>query len=327
MQMLVSLLQRQRDALIASKGVEVAEQTYPIDLITQMVRENERDSRYVNITWEDWSALQEKVFQLSRVVDELAEDEEEEEGSGDRDDARPLLARSAMQYSETEQKAPMKTYKDMLAEAGVTEVNGISAEDLQAIIDGTVKPNKFQKSMLAGALNVKTEELDMSEPSDSDLEIARLRTQLNQMTARDTRNQVHSFIENLSTQSQRRVRPAEVDELVEFALSLDDAAPIEFAQGTAIKTTARQRYLNQLASRPPAWGSNAKMPTDPSQDPAAAGIATLQTSSISYTEESTKLDQLVRQRLIAAGKDPESIGPDYAEAVVVVERQLAAQRG
>jgi hypothetical protein len=321
MQILTSLMQRQRDALIADKGVEVAEASYPIDLINQMTRDNERSSRYINVTWEEWSTLQDRIYQLARTVEELCEGKAGESGG----EARVVL-RSSMQYSGTEE-TPMKTYKDMLAEAEITEVNGISAEDLQAIIDGTTKPNKFQKSMLAGALDVTTEELDMSEPSDSDLEIARLRTQLNQMTARDTRNQVHSFVENLSTQSQRRVRPAEVDELVEFALSLDDSEPIEFAQGTAIKTTARQRYLNQLASRPPAWGSNGKMPTDPSQDPAAAGIATLQTSSISYTEESTKLDQLVRQRLIAAGKDPESIGPDYAEAVVVVERQLAAQRG
>jgi hypothetical protein len=320
LEMVADVFRRLRDRMIEKDGLEAADAVFPAGLTGQVMREVDRQNRNVPITWEEWSRVQEQIYRLASAVDELLAAEADEDGRSTR---RPPVLTAPMQYSTAD--TTMKTYKDLLADAEVTEVDGISAEDLAAIIDGTAKPNKFQKSMLAGALGIKTEELDMSEPTEDSIEIARLRNQLNEIQARETRQKVHSFVENLASQNQRRVLPAEVDELVEFALALDDSTAIDFAQGTATQTTPRQRYLDQLAKRSPVWGSNAKVPTGPVNDPNSPGIAPL-ASSVNYTEDSSKLDVMVRQRLAAQGKDPESLGPDYAEAYSYVERELAARR-
>lgn len=298
---IAQMFQRQREQLIEDKDIETADRVFPAHLLTMLQREADAQARSASISWEDWDRLVGKVMALSSQMSSQGKAIDPYYGEG------------------------MKNYKKMLADAGVTSVEGIESDVLEQILDGSMKPSKPQKAMIAKALGIAEDELEMSEATDQDLLIAELQRKVAAMEAEKTRSTVQSFIENLSSQSQRRVLPAQVGEFVEFALSLDDSTPIDFAEGTASKATARQRYLTQLASGPQLWGGDAKVPTSPSDAPAFSESKRRPrlNDTINYDEASERLHEKIVATIRSRNGDP--LDPaTYAEVADELGSQMAA---
>jgi hypothetical protein len=282
------LMQGLRDRMIEDADLETANATFPTELLDAIQRQANDSNDYVTVSQfvdalNSVDALRAQVSQLSM-----------------------LMQGSDLAYSES-----TMNLKKMMADKGVTAVKGIAPMDLQAIIKGDKTATSEQMQMIADALGVSVDELkpkttNMSEPEDYQqlkAQVAALATENKQLRDDRERDRVTNFVEKLV--QERKVLPANKAEVIELAISLPNDKTLNYSEGTgSVEATPRDRYLSQLQKGKELW-SNSQMPTNPSDAPNNFS----ETAKLEgFDAESTKTDQLIKQRM----KDQ---GCDYAEAV------------
>jgi FtsZ-binding cell division protein ZapB len=290
------ILSGMRDRLIEDKGLEVANEAFPKDVMEALQREASRGD-YLNS--ETFFRSNEQIYSqiemLARRLDEF----------------QAVAMRGMPNYSEFKEM----NLKQMMADKKVTAVKGISPTDLQAIVSGDMEASAEQMQMIADALGMTVDELkpkkkttDMSEELQA--RVVALEAENKQLKAERETERITNFVEGLVRD--RKVLPADKQSTIELALAMPNETEMQFSEGAGtVSATPRQRFLDSLSSRSELWSAK-DMPTKPADAPEFTESS--HANEEGFDTESIKLDRQIRAKAKEMGLDLNEPGT-YAEAM------------